>query len=113
MINGQSQVLTKTLNANGSMVIPAGHTISHGIFCQETANHAITGGIRIGTTGGGTNIMVAQAVGALALVDIRPASILLRYFSMTVDQTIFIEAVTNWNGASINIQIPVDELAGL
>ncbi len=109
-VTGFKQQLSTTLAANGTVVVPAGYAIG-GAFFEETANHAVTGGIRIGTTDGGAQVVAAQAVGALSLSHTFDAALLLRLFSMTVDTTLFIQAVTNWNGASVNIQIPLYKLS--
>ena len=63
----------------------------------------MTGGIKIGTTSGATDVVAAQAVGANALGTIADASILKKVFSRSAAQTLFIQAVTAWNSASVEL----------
>jgi hypothetical protein len=81
--------------------IPAGMRITSIVIFNTTAN-AVTGGIKIGTTAGGTEVVVAEAVGANALVD---ATLVKKIFSTTAFTTLYIDAVTAWNNASLNIYI--------
>lgn len=109
---GPSLVLNITgLNANSSIVIPKKYCINQIIFRNTTAN-AITGGLRIGKTSGAADVVVAQAIGANAIGTVVAASVLLRYFSNTVDQTVFPEAVTAWNNASISLTFVLDFVPG-
>ena len=88
------------VTANETFVIPAGWGISRLIIANTTAN-AVTGGIRIGTTDGGADVVVAQPVGAGAIVFVEDATVLKKYFSDTVDQTLYAQAVVAWNSASL------------
>ena len=63
----------------------------------------MTGGIRIGTTSGAADVVAAQAIGGNSLDTIGDASILKKVFSRAAAQTLFIQAVTNWNGASVEL----------
>lgn len=95
----------KVLNAviaNTNFSVPAGWAIDQIHFANTTAN-AVTGGIRIGTTAGGTEVVVAQAVGANVLDTIADANILKKVFSRTAAQSLFIQAVTSWNSASLEL----------
>lgn len=95
----------KVLNAvtaNTTISIPAGWAISQILFANTTAN-AVSGGIRIGTTSGAADVVNAQAVGANAIGSIDDANILLKIFSRTAAQTLFIQAVTAWNSASVEL----------
>lgn len=113
MIEGQAHVLKQTFTGDSTIVIPKGHAITYGIYMQETANHAMSGsGIRIGTTAGGNDVLTATAIGALALVTVKPKDAGLLLFSMTADQTLFISATVGWNGASVNMQLPIACLSG-
>ena len=89
------------VTANTSIVVPAGFAISQVIVENTTAN-AVTGGIRVGTTGGGADVVVALAVGANALTAVADAAVLKRFFSRTATQTLFVEAVVAWNSANVN-----------
>jgi hypothetical protein len=82
----------------------AGWTID-AIFLNETSNNEVTGGLKIGTTDGGADVVAAQAVGALSLGHIAEADILKRVFSRTASTTLFIDAVTGWNSAVVDVVI--------
>ncbi|MEE9465584.1 MAG: LamG-like jellyroll fold domain-containing protein [Candidatus Neomarinimicrobiota bacterium] len=87
-------------------VIPAGYRISS-IIIQETAGNAITGGLKIGSSAGGTDVVNGQAVGANALVDCALGS---RLFSLTAAQSLYVEDVTAWNGASIDLYLEIEKI---
>jgi hypothetical protein len=63
----------------------------------------VTGGIRIGTTAGGADVVAAQAVAGNAIDTVAEANILKRVFSRTAAQTLHIQAVTAWNSASVEL----------
>lgn len=93
-----------TAAANVTVSVPAGFAIEAIYFNNTTAN-AVTGGVKIGTTSGATDVVAAQAVGANALGAVLGADILKRIFSTTVAQTLYIQPVTGWNSASVNIVV--------
>jgi lysophospholipase L1-like esterase len=84
--------------------IPAGAVIDSICFQNQTAN-AVTGGIRIGTTAGGADVVAAQAVGASAIGHVADSAILKRFFSFTSPQILHVSAVTAWNSASVKFKI--------
>jgi hypothetical protein len=94
----------RAVTANTTVSIPAGWSISQIMFANTTAN-AVTGGVRIGTTSGATDVVGAQAIGANAIDTISDANILKKVFSRSAAQTLFIQAVTSWNGASVEFAI--------
>lgn len=98
-----------TLTANSTFTVPAGMTIESIVYENTTAN-AVTGGVRIGTTNGGAEVVVAQAIGANAVGQITDANILLRFFSSTAQQILYIQAVTAWNSASVKFYIKLKPL---
>jgi hypothetical protein len=98
-----SQRLTAVTN-DTTFTVPAGYMIES-IAIRNTTANAVTGGIKIGTTSGGTDVVAAQAVGASALVVIADAAILLRYFSATADTTLYLQDVTAWNSASLEVWV--------
>lgn len=105
-LGGASGGIVKAIaqGANFTMTFPA-NAIIDDIVIQETAGNAITGGVRIGTTNGGTDVAVAIAVSALSLQVVPDALILSNVFSTSATQTLFVQAVTLWNGAVINLEI--------
>lgn len=104
IVQGEYLVIsTQANNANTTVVIPEGYVIL-ALALQNTNANAVTGGVKIGTTSGATNVVAAQAVGANAIIGVADAALLLKLFSMTVDQTLFLQPVTSWNGAVVNFQ---------
>jgi hypothetical protein len=97
-------VRVRTITANTTVSVPAGWAIDQIHYANTTAN-VVTGGMKIGTTSGATDVVAAQAIGANALDAIADANILKKVFSRTVAQTLFIQAVTSWNSASIELSI--------
>lgn len=90
------------VTANTTVSIPAGYMIQD-IVLQNTTANAITGGVRIGTTDTGVDVAISIAVGANALFTIPDATLLKRVFSMSGSTTLYLQTVTLWNSASINI----------
>lgn len=93
-----------TFSSNGTFSIPAMYSIES-IVIQNTTANAVTGGIKIGTTNGGTEVIVAQAVAGNDLLVVKDATILKNVFSSTVATTLYIQAVTSWNSASLDFYI--------
>lgn len=90
-----------------SIVIPGGTYIDR-IIVQETSNAAITGGLKIGTTNGGTEISASITCAALCLSWVPDVSITTsaRIFANTGPKTIFMGAVTNFNsGPEVTVTV--------
>lgn len=104
-----NNVISFTAAANSTFVVPAGYVIDTIAFANTTAN-AVTGGVKIGTTSGGTEVVAAQAVGANALGVVASASVLLRLFSRTVATTLYVQPVTAWAGASVDFRVVLRKL---
>jgi len=101
----QAEALVLTaVTANTTVTVPIGYGIRD-LFIRNTTANAVTGGIKVGTTSGATDVVTALAVGANAFVTIVPT---LRIFSATATQTLFIQAVTAFNSASLDITITMD-----
>lgn len=84
--------------------IPPGYYIAQIIVTNNTAN-AITGGLKFGSTLGGADVILAQAVIATAVVNVVDASFLKRRFAKGVTQTVFVDAVTAWNSANVDVDV--------
>lgn len=95
--------LTAQTAAN-NLALPAGSFIRE-IRIKNTTANAITGGLKFGSTSGGTDVVTAQAVGASAIVFVTDATLLKRSFSDSAIQQIFFDAVTSWNSASVQIDV--------
>lgn len=101
-IHGRLSVSAVT--SNTTLTVPAGWAIRD-IFVRNTTANAVTGGLRIGSTNGGTEVTVALALAGSAFVLTVPV---VRQFSATVDQTLYLQAVAAWNSASLDIVITLD-----
>jgi hypothetical protein len=84
--------------------VPAGYMITEIVFSNSVAA-AVTGGISIGTTANGTDVVAAQAVGSLGLTFTTDALTLKRVFSTTVATPLHAAAVTAWNSANVTITV--------
>ena len=93
------------LTANGTVVIPAGSMLRRIYFRNRTAN-AVTGGIRVGTSAAGTQVVTAQAVAASAIVSVAPT--IENY--QAAAQTLYVEAVTSWNSADVDVVVMYEEI---
>lgn len=79
--------------------LPANAAIT-GIYNSNTdASHAVTGGIALGTTSGGTDIAAAATNTSLtsSVFALTDALTLKKVFSTTAGQAIFATAGTSWN----------------
>ena len=90
------------VTANSTVSIPAGYGIRDVWIANTTAN-AVTGGVRIGTTDSGVDVVLAQTVGANGLMKISDAALLKNVFSLAAAQTLFIQAVVAWNSANLTV----------
>lgn len=92
------------LSAAGTLSIPTNAYIL-GIVIKNQSANAVTGGISIGTTLAGTDVVAAQAVGANAIVYVTDATLLKRIFSDIASTTLYVGAVAAWNSAVINVTV--------
>lgn len=84
--------------------VPAGHYIRDIIIVNNTAN-AVTGGLKFGTTAGGTDVVSSVAVGANATTFVADSALAKRLFSKTAIQTIYVADVTAWNSANVDVTV--------
>ena len=84
--------------------IPPGAYIQQIIWQNTTAN-AVTGGMSVGTTANGTDVVAAQALAANALVFTTDALLLKRVFSTTASTVLHFAPVTSSNTANLTITI--------
>lgn len=96
-------------NANTTISVPPGWAIDQ-IFYANTTAGTVTGGVKIGTTSGATDVVAAQAVGANAIGVIADANVLLKLFSRTVAQTLFIQPVTSWNSQTVEFSFSLEKV---
>ncbi len=88
------------LSAAGTLVLPAGVYIDR-IVIQEDSGSSVTGGLKVGTTSGGTQVAAALICASSCLTWVADASISTRIFASTATQTLFIDAVSSWNSARV------------
>jgi hypothetical protein len=98
-----AQSVTRANQADTTTVIPAGYMI-FAASMVESNTRTVTGGVKVGTTSGAADVVAAQAVGSNATVGLADAAILKKMFSATVDQTLFIQPVTSWNLAIVDVK---------
>lgn len=75
------------------------------IILRNTTENAVMGGIRIGTETGMGDVIKSFPVGAGAFLIVPDALIMRRSFSTIDAQPLIIDAISGWNGASLNIDI--------
>lgn len=97
-------VFAKGQTGNFTLTIPA-NAIMLGVEIAELAGNSITGGINIGTTANGNDIVNGYTISANQLTSILDNSMLKRWISMTAPTTIYFSAKTAWNNAKINAYI--------
>lgn len=105
VVDPPSAIAYKFVAANSSIILPPAAYIDS-ITVQETSAAAVTGGLKIGTTAGGTDVVAAATCGASCLITITDVSLLKRVFSATAPQQLFMGAVTNFNsGPEITVTV--------
>jgi hypothetical protein len=91
----------------GTVTIPQNAVVKFIHIRNKTAN-AVTGGVKIGTTLGGVDILAAGAVAASALVSYMP---LISGANTAAARILFIDAVTAFNSASLDVAVEYTVLA--
>ena len=84
--------------------LPPGTYVQH-IIAQETAGNAVTGGVKVGTTSGGADVVAALTVNATSLAFVTDANLLKRIFSATAAQPIWVAPVTAGNNANVTFTV--------
>ena len=102
--------IISNVTGNITTVVPANMYIV-GIVVEGTNANAVTGGIKIGTTTGGTDVVTASPVPGNTLTHVSDSLITKRVFSRTVDTTLYIQAVTLFAGANINVCVMLREFS--
>jgi len=100
-------IVAASLAQNVIATVPTGYKIGD-LIIRETAGMAVTGGIKIGTTDGGADIAASIDVGANSFIR-TPALDLVDAGPFAGDpQQIYIQAVTDWGGANVEIVIGLE-----
>lgn len=108
LFDGPTLYQMRSVNVVGAttatqIALPQGAFIQH-IFVHETSNRAITGGLKFGTTNGGTDIISSIAVSGNSKVHATDSAIATRGF-LPGSQTVYIDAAGSWNSAKADIFI--------
>lgn len=95
-----------TSTAFSPITIPIGAYIDS-ITVQEVSGAAIVGGLKFGTTAGGSDIATWGPATLLnaSYNHVPDVSMLKRAFSSTAPQNVHFDAVGNWNQGAVNITI--------
>lgn len=99
-----SGVMTSTTSVAITPPIPANAAIRD-IYISNTTANAVTGGIDIGTTSGGNDVVSAKTCAANCLAFVADAALLKRVFSLTAAQGLFITGHTDANSANLTLTI--------
>lgn len=94
------------VTANTTLVVPGGYRISS-LDLVETAGGTVTGGLRVGTAAAGADVVAAAPVTANSVTT---ADLLKNLFSATAPQTLYLEAVTAWAGASLRVRATLEQV---
>lgn len=97
----QRKVLSMSA-ADSSAVVPAGYYIANVLVMNNTGN-GILGGLKIGTSNGAADVVLALTVAGNATISIPDSLMLKRFFSRTVDQTIYMDSVIGWNSTNVDV----------
>jgi hypothetical protein len=97
------RIVRTGITANVTVLIPAGYSIVD-VIVRGTNGNAVTGGLRIGTSDGGSQVIDALAVAGNSLQSaVDGAALLKRVFSHSAVQTLYIQAVSAWNSANLSV----------
>lgn len=108
VILGKSySVRKKNQTADFTVDVPPRFIVKSVSIANNSAN-AVTGGIKIGTTDGGTEVLTTVAVGANEMVAVDAADLTLSAFSTLTLQTLYIQDVTAWNSADLDVTVNLE-----
>lgn len=106
--SGQPLVSRRTnlrgIAANTTFVLKAGRSLRR-IIGASRGTTAVTGGIRIGTATGGSQVLAAQPVPAVGTAGEVFDVNLLAIPVLLTDQVLYVEAVTAWNGGIVDLSV--------
>lgn len=89
---------------NFTITLPPGYAIDGILFKNPTIN-AVTGGIKIGTNSGTTDVAASIAIPANADLWVPHNGLSKLYAGAAAPQTYYFQAVTSWNGAQVSAKI--------
>lgn len=109
-INGvplNSPLIMLGVNANTTFTVPAGYAIRN-MYIRNTTANVVTGGVKVGTTNGGVDVLLALPVGASSF-QAALSSLLKSSFSATSDTLLYFQTVTLWNSASLVVYVYLEK----
>ena len=111
--NHREKYIDLAVTGNGSFVLPMGYKIKS-IIVKETAAAALTGGLDVGLSANGVEIVSAMAVGASATVlcTLVESGTIGATFT-TADDTIYYsdgDDDANWNGAELELRVEMERI---
>ena len=102
------------ITGNITAVIPKGYCLDK-VYIKNTSVNAVLGGIRIGTTSGNTDVLLVSTIGAgyNDVIDSAAAGLTKKMFLQgdTQDTTLYVQAVTAWNSASVDFVFVIRRIA--
>lgn len=88
---------------NTSIVLPASSYIRD-IIIQNLTTNAVTGGLKFGSTAGGTDVASPVACGSQCSITVNDVSLVKRILA-TGSNLLSIDAVSSWNSALVNVTV--------
>jgi len=111
--NHTEKYIDLSLTGNSSFTLPMGYKITS-IVAKETAGNALTGGLDVGFSANGTEVVSGEAIGASATVNCTlVASGVLGGTHTTADDTIYFsdgDDDGNWNSAELEVRVEMIRL---
>jgi hypothetical protein len=104
-----TNVASKGQTNDFTFIVPANCFIDSIIIINNNAN-AVTGGLKFGTTAGGTDVVSSVAVGANAFTHVADSALAKKVFSKTANTTIYVQDVTAWNSANVDVNVIIGRL---
>jgi hypothetical protein len=94
------------ISGEGSFQLPAG-SYAESVVIREKSGNDVIGGIRFGTAPGESDIVGALSVGAGAVNRVTVGPLVIDF---SAPKTIYFDAVSDWNGAAVDIFINTVDL---
>lgn len=112
-VNHQEKYIDLTVTGNGSFTLPMGHKIKS-IIVKETAGNALTGGLDVGLSTNGVEVVSGMAVAgsATVLCTLVEAGTIGATFT-TADDTIYFsdgDDDGNWTSAELELRVQMERL---
>lgn len=103
-LNAQATATFANAAAAFTITLPANAYICD-IFVESSNANALTGGLDVGTTLSGSDVISALTVSGNTVQMVPQADILLRVFSTSASQVLYFGAHTDFNSANITVKV--------